>query len=179
MQAKKWFQNILAVLILVAISLPIIITQRIDKRNLQSNGKETIGTIVGFGRRGSVIWEYSLEGQTYKIHDWGNAVNGLQKGERFLALVNPKDTKTVTLYYHKPYFGTDSVDTTVISSFPHGRPKDENVFAIYNYSVSGIEHERWQKIPYGEARNELLSTDSFFCNLLREKARNWIFVPGG
>lgn len=159
---KKWFQNILAILIVVAISIPIFLSQRYDAKKLHENGKETVGTIVGFGRRSSVIWEYTLNGQVYKIHERGKYVDGLERGERYMALINPESTKVGIMYFHRPYFGNEPIDTAKVSSFPHGKPKDENVISIYKYSVLGIEYERRQRIPYGNSRHEFVSSDSFF-----------------
>ncbi|MDP2187799.1 MAG: hypothetical protein Q8J69_03855 [Sphingobacteriaceae bacterium] len=162
MYKKKWFQNFLAVLILAAISLPIILIERHDTRKLHENGEETIGTIVGFGRRNSVIWEYILDGRIYKIREQGRFIDGLKIGEQFMALVNPQDTKMGIMHFHRPYFEEKDIDSVLVYNFPNGPPQMDRVTITYQYVVNNKIYERKQRLPYGLERDSLVNANSFF-----------------
>lgn len=135
----------------------IIKSQQRKYKSLMNDGKETLATVTGFGRKNSVIWEYSIGNNTIEINDRKRNFNGLQKGEQFEALYDPNNLKNAKILLDKPVLNNVPIDTIKDFKFPHGI-RDDAVYTSFQYEIGGKEYARQQLLPSDKKWSEL---DSF------------------
>ena len=153
----EWKETLIWGIIAFVLVFIIIKSQQRKYKNLMNDGKKTIATVTGFGRKNSVIWEYTINGGVVEINDRKRNFRGLQRGEQFEAIYDPSNLKNAKILLDKPVLNNVTIDTIKDFRFPHGI-RDDAVYTSFQYEISGKEYARQQLLPSAKKWSE---RDSF------------------
>ncbi len=154
---SEWKETLIWGLIFFGLVFFILNRQRDNHQSLSENGKPTIAKVTGFGRKNSVIWEYTVNGGVVEINDRKKIFKGLQRGEQFEAVYDPDNFKNTKILLDKPVLNNVTIDTIKDFRFPHGI-RDDAVYTSFQYEIGGKEYVRQQLLPSDKKWSEL---DSF------------------
>ncbi len=143
---SEWKETLIWGLIFFGLVFFILKSQKENYQSLSKDGKSTIATVTGFGRKNSVIWEYAVNGSVVEINDRKKNFKGLQRGEQFEAVYDPNNFKNTKIFLDKPVLNKVIIDTIKEVKFPYGIRSDA-VYTSFRYEIDGKEYVRQRLLP--------------------------------